>query len=410
MVGVALVTALIGIQLLVHREEGSWQAKGAPRDTVTVDGHLLEWEWTHVGETIQLFDAVGESPPRISSQNLYRMLGAYVMSLLRKPLGSIYAVAVGSTVIFWVIAAVSLYGLAPLAAGSTEVGIAAAVLVATAPGFVGYLGNVDPHPAGYAAAAAWLFVVERWKLLSGGPVNSVRPPWWSGPTLAGLLLCAASWSIEIGYPLLLAAWGGYSLIALGSRTSLAATTARLGLMTAVFAAGYYGLRALAEHVLFEEVIAMNEPHAHLIGSLGRIGETGLVKWLADQWPEQPERWLAAFPPVVTLYAGVGWFAVDTRWRLWAGSVIGSFVVAVLLTKPATRTFYLAYPAVYVLAACGMGYLGRVIASHRAISGHEDARRIVRWGVMGALALAVLMTTNADLWGDYRIPIRWYGSQ
>jgi hypothetical protein len=378
---------------------------------LTFEGHLLEWEWVHVGETVQLFDGASAPPATISSQNLYRMLGAYAISAMRKPLGGIYPAALGSTVLFWVAAAAAVFGLTKLVTGSQEVAVLAAALAGTAPGFVGYLANVDPHPAGYAAVAVWLFAVERWSLIDAAPAR----PWrdaspWSGPILAGLLLCVASFALEVAYPLLLAAWVFYGLRTLRGSSSVVAALSRLALMTVVFGAGHYGFKLLAERALFEQVIAMNEPHTALGGSLARIRDDGFFGWLAAQWPHQPLRWLAAFPPLVTACAVVGWCSVSTRWRVWSATVVGSFLAAVLVTKPATRTMYLSYPAVYVLAAYGMARLGQVAAARLPIASAATINRHVQWAIASALLIAAVATTNADLWGDYSIPVRWYGTQ
>lgn len=413
---VLLTLVLVLFHLLVHRDERSWQAKGAIQDTLTFEGHLLEWEWVHVGETVHLFDGVAPQAARVSTQNLYRMLGAYVMSIARKTLGGIYGAALASTVIFWLVAAAAVYGLVKLASGSSGTAMLGAALAGTAPGFVGYLANVDPHPAGYVSVAAWLYAVERWEVLEPSPSPERRQfSDRSGPVAAGLTLCIASFALEIAYPLLLAVWVLYLARALRPGGSVVSTLLRLMLMTVVFGAGHFGFRLLAERVLLEQVIALNEPHAAVGATLTRIREGGLLAWITGHWPYQPQRWLAAFPPMVSVTALVGWFSVSSRWRWWATVVTASFVAAVLVTKPATRTLYLTYPAVYVLAACGMARLGQLAASRLSpatttATSALSIHRQVQWTVAGALVAAAIVTTNADLWGDYSIPVRWYGSQ
>src|SRR5438093_6802263 len=82
----ALVVALIAAHLVWHRDEGGWLAKATPHDAANVSGHLVEWEWLHVGETVALADAVGTPPSPISSQDMYRCLGALLIAALREPL------------------------------------------------------------------------------------------------------------------------------------------------------------------------------------------------------------------------------------------------------------------------------------------------------------------------------------
>jgi hypothetical protein len=413
-VAALVVLVLITLHLLLHRDEGGWQAKGNIRDTVTIEGHLVEWEWWHVGETVALIDAQGEPPRRIASQNLYRFGGAYAMALLREAAGGIYGAAVASTVLFWLAAAGALYGLARLAAGTSDAAVVAAAIVASAPGFIGYLANVDPHPAAYALVAVWLLVVERWRLLDpSGVQGEERAPAadvWAGPAFAGLLACVAGLALEVAYPLLLFAWTCYGLRALRRPRTAAGTAARLAVMTAAFALPYWGFRLLAERALFEQVVAFNEPHERLRGSLAQLQQAGLGGWLLGRWLDLPERWLAAFPPVVSALAVAGWLTAPRRWQVWAASFVLSFVAAVLLTKPATRTLYLAYPAIYVLAAGGAVRLASWAADRAAEAIGWRWRSRARRGILALLVLAVWVATNADLWGDYRIPVRWYGTQ
>src|SRR5579883_2688879 len=55
-VAAVLSLALVLAQLAVHQDEGSWVAKGALYDTAQLEGHFVEWEWIHVGQTVSLVD------------------------------------------------------------------------------------------------------------------------------------------------------------------------------------------------------------------------------------------------------------------------------------------------------------------------------------------------------------------
>jgi hypothetical protein len=406
-VAAVLVLVLIAGHLALHRNEGGWQAKGHIRDTLTMEGHLVEWEWFHVGETIVLLDAQGNPPAQIASQNLYRLAGAYLTALLRKPLGSVYWGSVASTVVFWLIAAWALYGLTRLMTGSSDAAVVAAVLAGTAPGFIGYLGNVDPHPAGYAAVAVWLLLVERWQLLD---TKSDLAQTWPQPIFAGLLLCLAGYTIEVAYPLLLFAWLYYGLRGAREAAGVNRILGKLAVLTVAFVLPYTGFRLLANYALFEEVVALNDPVSALRGNGPLILEQGIVGWVVAKWVDLPERWLAAFPAGLSLLALLGAATISRRWLLWAVCFTASFVTAILLAKPATRTLFLVYPAMYVLAAGGMLYLSSWLSRQTAMA-HAPAFRLWLGRLLLALMVAlVVVTTNADLWGDYRIPIRWYGTQ
>ncbi len=404
-VAAVLSLALVLAQLTVHQDEGSWVAKGALYDTAQLEGHFVEWEWIHVGQTVSLVDGTSRLPESISSQNMYRFAGPWLIAILRRPLPGLYPAAVGAAVLVWLGATWAIYALGRLAAG-TPAAMAGAVLVSSGAGFIAFLGNVDAHPYGYAAVAIWLAVVECLGALTTHEPVAVA---WPKVLFAGLLLCAAGYAMEIALPLLVFAWGFYGCAGIWKR-HLATTLARLALMTTAFLMPYLGFRLLVERLLALHVVPFNEPLGYVRQHLHTIHYAGLGIWSTGQLANLSNRWLAAFPPVVSLLAVVGAGVMPPRWRLWAATLLGVFVVALMLSKPLVRDLYLAYPAVYLLAAAGAGRIAQAVAGWCAPAGNPITRARIRYVVLGALVTLVVVTVNADLWGNYSLPVLWFRVQ
>ena len=420
-VAAAAATLLILIHLATHLDEGGWVAKGFPQATVAIDGHLVQFEWDDVGSTVALL--YGDQPPAaINTQNVYRFTGPLLIALLCRPLGSLYAAALAATVLAWAAACWSLYTLARLASGS-RAAIAGALLVATGTGFTAFLGNVDAHQFGYAAVAIWLATLEALR-----PLDPQRPlaRGWGRLVLAGAGLCVAGYAMEVAYPLLLFVWLFYGLGALAGLPAqparAGAVAVRLLLLTAAFALPYFGFRLLVEHILFPQVEAFNDPFIRVRESAALALQRGLAQRLWEWWDlDLKPRWSADWPPAVVFLAAAGAAGslrrpARLRWTAWALTSILAVLGAVLLTRPLVRTFYLASPGIYLLAACGAGDLS---AAAQALAQRFLPRR---WGaprtlsaLAGALTLtallaAVVLQTNADWWGDYRLPVRWFQTQ
>jgi hypothetical protein len=404
------VALLVGFHLVVHQDEGGWVAKVGWQGTSTVDGHLVEWEWIHVGETVALVDGEPGAPRVISSQNLYRFVGGYVLALLREPAGGFYAGAVAAHVVAWIGAAWALYTLGTLAGGSARTGALAAAFTATGPGFVGYLGQVDAHPFGYAAVAIYLALVERLGVFRA-PEDDGRG--WLRAVCAGLALAVAAYTMEIGLPLLGFLWLFYGAEAVVRRQGVVRRLGELAALTAAFFVPYLGFQVLAEGLIFERVEAFNHPLARLSGAVGELRSAGLGAWIVARAEPVVTRWGSVYPPLVSVLAVVGAWVVPRRWLWWAIAYVLTVCTAIALTKPATRELFLAFPPVYVLAAGGAERVGTWVArvclpggGPARVAQREWLRRLVLLGVV----VAVVGVTNADLWGDYAIPFRWYQCQ
>jgi hypothetical protein len=311
---------------------------------------------------------------------------------------------VGAHVLAWLGAAGALYALARMAGGSSRAAVLAAGLAATGPGFIGYLGQVDAHPFAYAAVAVWLALLERLGVFAPAPHAGVG---WLRPVVAGLALCVAAHTIEIGYPLLLFVWLFYGAVVLRGGPVARTRLVGLALLTGAFLIPYLGFRLLAERFLFEQVVPFNDPQGHMRSALTSAGDEGLAAWLSDQTRGIAGRWLVAYPPLLSGLALIGALAVGRRWLLWAGTLIGVICLAIMITKPLTRELFLTFPAVYVLAACGIDRVGTWLGDACAPAAVPARRAWLNRLFVAVLFLAVVGVTNADLWGDYSLPAHWY---
>jgi hypothetical protein len=400
-----MVVSLIAFHLVVHQDEGGWVAKVNWQDTTTLDGHLVEWEWQHVDETVAIVDADGGTAPRVvHSQNLYRFVGGYLLALLREPLGGYYAGAVAAHVAAWVAAAWALFVLGTLSSGSPRGGVLAAAFTATGPGFIGYLGQVDAHPFGYAAVAVYPAAVERLGVFAAPRGGAVV---WLRPVCAGLALFVAAYTMEVGYPLLLFLWLFYLPDALRRRSDLRLRVAQLGLLTVAFLGPYLGFQLLTRGILFEDVQTFNDAETYLRRALTSLAQDGPQAWLVERAASVVVRWWGDFPPLVSALALLGAWFLPRRWLRWSVTFLLAFCTAVALTKPATRELYLAFPAVYVLAAGGTEHLGARLAGLCTPAADLARRAWLQRLLLATVVLAVIGVTNADLWGSYDLPARWY---
>gem|GEM_PF-2887824 len=408
-VAAVLSLVLVLLQLAIHQDERSWVARGALYDTALLEGHFVQWEWFHVGETVALIEGRSRGHQDISSQNMYRFAGAYAISLARPLLGGLYVPTVASIVLFWLAAVWAIYALAHDATGSSAAAVAGGVMIASAPGFIAYFSNVDAHLPAYAAVAVWLAAMERLQIFREGPSPSSV---WLRPIWAGLALAGVGYTLDVAYPLLLFTWLFYGLES-PRHSLIARVLAQLALLTMVFALVFFGFRFLVERVLLIHVVssaASNEPFARVQEQLLSIRAQGAVRWAAEQLGSLALRWFPAFPPPVSLLAAAGLFSVPRRWLLWALELLGSFAIALSLTKVALRELPLVSSAIYLLAAAGAGRIAQVVAWWCAPAGDPLVSARIRYIVLGALVTLVIVTVNADLWGNYSLPVLWFRVQ
>jgi hypothetical protein len=417
-VAAAVALLLVGVQVVVRQDERSWAGRVAWQGTATLEGHLVWWEWTHVYETVALVDGEGAAPRGIGSQNVQRFVGGFLLSVLRKPLGGTYAGATAAALLAWLVAAWALYALTRMATGSAPAAVVAAALTAAGAGFAGYLGQIDPHPFGYAAVAVWLMLAERLEVF-GRPRGDVGGGVvWLRPVVAGLGLAVAGFTMEVGLPLLLFSWLFYGLASLLEREPPPARTrlARLASLTGGYLVLTAAYQVFVGHVLFRALVPFNDPETYLRAQAGLLARGGPVAWAWGRIGELAVRWSGAYPWPLSLLALAGLAGMPRRWALWAVLLLGSFLLSLAVTKPAVRELYLAFPAVYVPAAWGTVRVATWVASLRVGLGRSGStatgssgapRPWVSGLVAVVLVLAVLGATNADLWGDYGMAARWY---
>lgn len=393
--------------VLIHRDVGGWVAKGNVRDTSVLEGHLVEWEWSHLGEAVRLFESPTGALTTISSQNLYRFTGGMLVALSRWPGAGIYDAAVLATALAWLASCVALFFLARKATGSAVAGMVGCLFVANGTGFVGFIGNVDAHPFGYASLAIWMAAVEQGHLLS---LWRWTPATWPRdlirPVLAGLSLVLVAYTMEPGYVLLPWSILAYWLPALFRGVSVRRAAIALASYVAAFIVPVAGFRLLASRVLFDEVVPFNRLDDYLVqaGTALLSGSGGL--WVIGRLQDVIVRWIAAFPPVITLLAIVGLFFASPRWRWWALVFIVGIVSGTMITRPFVRDLYFAHPGVYVLASVGTIKLAQSGASRLPVT----ARRPVLVVLASVAILAVAWEVNADLRGNYTLPVRWFEVQ
>ncbi|MDQ3702253.1 MAG: hypothetical protein M3442_15230, partial [Chloroflexota bacterium] len=114
--------------------------------------------------------------------------------------------------------------------------------------------------------------------------------------------------------------------------------------------------------------------------------------------------LAAFPPVVLLPALVGAIRLPRRWREWALAVAMSAALVTFVMNSVTgthhpRILFIAYPAIYLLAASGLRNLFDGAARY--------VNRPLAIAVVAFVVLATAVPANASLWGDWSYANRFH---
>ena len=403
------VFVLLTAHAVVHRHVGGWIAKGATRDTVALEGHLVEWEWIHVAATSHLLEPRLTTLPATSTQDAFRFVPGLLVAALRGPAAGIYGAALVATLVAWAGATAAVASLASHvwrdgtreSAARARLGLlAGAVLMAQGTGYIAFLGNVDAHQFGYAAVALWC---GAWLVFA--PHEPAR----TGSSLArsaaaGLALCIAGLTMEVAYPLLLSAWLLFAASVMWRVLRPGDALVRAVTLTAAFAVPFVAFQLLMRVSLGPKLVPLNDPLAQLGAQLLAAREQGPLWWGVARMYQLVERWPLAFPLPVSALAMVGLFVTPRRWLAWSLLTLLPLLAAIVLTKLLVRTVFLVHPPVYVLAATGAAWL-----AERA--GTLAPR--VSWlplAVLSALMLAVSLVTNADLWGDYHIPTWWWRIQ
>ena len=401
------VVAFLALHAVLHLDVGGWIAKGAARDTVVVEGHLVEWEWLHVGATARLLAPETTTFEAISSQDAFRFVPGLLVAAFAGPMNGIYGGALLVTLVTWLAASAVTGAVAHRAwrdrpRGSPHfAAIVGAGIVSQGAGYIAFVGNVDAHQIGYAAVALWC---GAWVLFRPDePAPDRRNAVYRAASV-GLCLCVAGYVMEIAYPLLLSSW--LLLGAAAWRRALRPPDAlrRALVLTAAFALPYLAFQAVVRVTLGDGLVPLNDPLQQLAVRMEALHADGPVTWVSALLYNLALRWPAAFPLPVTALALVGLFVTPRRWLIWALLVLLPLLGAVSVTKLIVRTLYLVHPPVYLLAACGAAWL-----AERA-GGALPRLRYVTPAILVLSVGAVFVATNADLWGDYFIPTWWWRIQ
>ena len=402
-IGGVFTAALIIAQVALRQDERLWVARGSLPETASVDGHLVEYEAYHVGETVNLVAGL-HAPTQISSQNAYRFVPGFAIALFRPLAGSTYAGGLVATAVGWAIAAASLAALASVALRSHAAAGAAAGLTALGAGFVAFTGNIDAHQFGYVgvAGALGLHEVLRARARRERP-GSAAP---AHALLAGAGLCAAAYTMEVALPLIAFLWLFHGVSGLTSR-SAGWHIRWLGLVTLGFAAPYLGFRLALEQLLGMSVVDFNAPGQRLALAANDALRSGLPNWALERTGNVLLKLPATYTPPVLVLALVGIFCLPRFWAAWSLALFAVMTGAIGIVKPLVRDLYLAYPAVYLPAAAACAWLSGRLG--RRVGARLGARP-GRWAA--ALALGLLLglvaaATNADLLGDYTLPLWWW---
>jgi hypothetical protein len=417
---------------------GTWAWRAGSSSAFVYGGVAIEWEWVDVAQSAWFAEGDPRWEGRLSTslkgQNVVRFVPGLAVSWLGVWTREAWRAAVLLTWACWLSAAAATYGLCrlllPDVARGRRVGAIAAALVALGPGFSAFVGDVDAHPFGYAAAPLALLALERaWAGPAGGRAGDrLGAPW-----LLGGVIFLANGSLELGPPLLAMVWILYVVSDSGLSAGRLRERAR---WAAGVSATYIGLQAgwwaIANVAALGTVQGYNEglplileswralgrglPDRQVVTGIGFLTADGLVREFT--------------PPVAWLFLP-GLAVLPRRSALWAILWVALVVAASLATRNFGRVHYLAHPAVYVASAAAAERLGELLAglilwsasrsprpgqAHQGIPGRlaRVTRRgrvriasAVRWAVPALLLYAVGRTVLADLAGDLTMVHQWW---
>lgn len=408
------------------------------------------------GRSLGEIDTIGARSGRMAYPFIVSLVAR-----LTAPLGSVYAGFVAVNLLLWWGGAMAVYDLARQARHSWATGMLGGTLAATGIGFTFMAGNAMSTAAAYGAVPIVLWLLHRLRVFASGSrwsdvvltgclsgvaglLNSLAPFYlgfalfaYVGRTpLHRLLLWAATvLAVGVAWGRALDLAGDVPGIGLGGAGQLvagvvamaplvvclagAAAFARLprrwgewlvGSGAVLGLAGGAALLAqpqLTTRLAMAALSSLHLPDYLLMQGVPLDGQLH-TSWGAIAGALRQgafgDNVLAAFPPVVLLPALVGTFRLPRRWREWALAVAMSAALVTFVMNSVTgthhpRILFVAYPAVYLLAASGLRNLFDVAS-----------RYVNRPLAVAAVAVAVLATAvpaNASLWGDWSYANRFH---
>jgi hypothetical protein len=399
----ALLAVLVLAQTLPRLFGPSWHTIGIPLSLREVEGHTFTWEYSF-HENVVSATLTDERQPIVltsfNTDNYRTLLTTYVAALLAYWTGSLYWAFNAIDAVGWWIGCLAVAGLARRLGATSGESLIAGVLLAAAPIGVYQVGAGTLHVASSVSLApAFLAALvamehERWSL----PARTAA--------LAVVLYVA---SLVYNYQWLIVP--GLVLVALtGARPprQLGILSVGVGAFLLLTAAthSYLGIGGLIARPLG------NDPAGTL---LGRLSDGDLL---------QPAFWTSAlrtsgrlvataYHPLVVALALVGAVLGRVRLRALTLFALGYGLLSAVLV-PITWVAAAGHAFVYVAAAVGMlqgaGAATRAVAAvptARALAGSLLADERAPWLVAGALLTLAVLSTNGDLWGDYRYVVSWW---
>jgi hypothetical protein len=416
-----LLTLAIVAMSLPRLGTGTWVWRAGVGSASEIGGRVLEWEWYDLGQSAWL----AEADPRwhvrgrgyVYSQNLSRFLPGLAVSWLSVFTRDAWLAAVVATCLCWIAATLATYAICRrlMPARAAPAAIAAA-LVALGPGFTAFVGNIDVHPFGYAAAACGLLFLLH-ATAHDAPATHAAPPSAAhrpDGILAGVVLAVMNATLELGVPLLSMLWlsalvrdaRGASMPADGLarrgwrqhhwiKWAAAATVVFAGLQAAWWGIAIVVLRGQIEtHNDVAELAAYAFSQASSAAPGGWLRETAHVWWTAFTWP-------------VAVAALWGIVAAPRPVRCWALAWIGLVAAGTATTRLHPRTVYLAYPAVYALAAAAVDWAATRASRAGPATWSRRVAPLIAWVVPVLFVGLVARLVLGDLAGDLTLVKEWW---
>ena len=419
---------------LPRLSHGSWVWRTGSTAAGVYGGVALEWEWVDVAQSAWFAEGDPRWGGRLTSslkgQNALRFVPGLAVSWLGTWTRHAWPAAVLATVLCWLAAAWAMFRLGrrllPDPARGRRVGADGAALVALSPGFGAFIGNVDAHPFGYAAAALSLLALEvAWAARRRGESGDrLGAPW-----LIGAVIFLANGSLELGPVLLAMVWLFYVAApsvfgAPDGAGGLAASRAGAGwalVVTVTYHALQGGWWLVAAVASLGTVGGYNEGLPLLLRALRGVGSAPVVGSEVTGIGLLTAGGLVNIftLPVVAL-AVPGLLVLPRRSALWAVLWVGLVVAASLVTRNFGRVHYLAYPGVYLAAGAAVEWIGALVAgwatvgqvaARRPSAGSGWLRRVtasaLRWVVPSWLLYTVGRAVLGDLGGDLTMARHWW---
>ena len=358
---VLLFTVMVGTQTVARTGDfagyldSTKPARNRLSQIFAIDGYVHFWDDIPVHGDARSFLALtrflqGQQAPKDTGIYDRRAGYAYLGSLISLLLGHYQSFVVLNS-LAWLGAVLTMYWLGRRLLNSRLAAWTAGTLTATGQGFNFMVGTPVSTLLGVASVAMILALVE-W-------VDLVRPPFrWRDWLHAGWLIAAVSLFYPVNLVLLTFVWlyglrraPFIRLLGLSAIT-LVVTQAWPSIGTSIVGLGFDTANsALLAEALYLWWSALLQGPDGLFEAIRLVASAGTI--------------YAAFPGLMLLAAAYGYIVAGERIRHWTCSVylatlIPSLLFTIIFEIP--RTAFLAYPAIYLLAAAGLAQVAQATAN------------------------------------------------